>query len=60
MEELVRKMAELVLEENIQYVGADVAEKAIQEIENSKEGGEENNGDNKEKETRGRKRTTTK
>ena len=59
MKELVRKMAQLVLEENIQYVGADIAQKAIQEIENNKEGGEENYEENKKENGRG-KRTTIK
>ena len=41
LDELIRKMATLVIEENQSYLGIDVAEDAIQEIENE-EGGEDN------------------
>lgn len=41
LDELIRRMATLVIEENQSYLGIDVAEDAIQEIENE-EGGEDN------------------
>ena len=51
MEELVRKMAEVILSENKQYVGEDVAEKAIEEIKKG-----ENENEKVTKKTRGRKK----
>ncbi len=39
-EELVRKMAEVVISENKAYLGGDLANEAIEEIQNSEEGGE--------------------
>ena len=39
-EELVRKMAEVVISENKSYLGEDLANEAIEEIQNSEEGGE--------------------
>ena len=51
MDELITKMAKIILEENKEYVGKDIAEDAIKEIE---KGG---NGENEEKKsTRGRKK----
>lgn len=55
MEELVRKMAEIIIGDNRNYVGVDVASEAIKELEKSKEEGEENNEEIK-KTTRGRKK----
>ena len=52
MEELINKMAQVILSENKQYVGEKVAEAAIEEI---KEGGKENEAKAK-KTTRGRKK----
>lgn len=56
LEELVKKMAQIVLEENKRYVGEEVAEEAIEEIRNTEEGG---SGNEKIKEKRTR-RTTAK
>ena len=52
MEELINKMAQVILSENKQYVGEKVSEAAIEEI---KEGGKENEAKAK-KTTRGRKK----
>lgn len=57
MEELVRKMAEIIIGDNRNYVGVDVASEAIKELEKSKEEGEGNNEEIK-KTTRGRKKKT--
>ena len=57
MEELVRKMAQIIIGDNRNYVGLDTAAEAIKELENSKEEGEENNEGIK-KTTRGRKKKT--
>lgn len=63
LEELVKKMAEIILSENKEYVGEEIAEQAIEEIRQSeeKEGGEEQNEEVQEttKTTR-RKRATVK
>lgn len=42
-EELVRKMAEIVINDNKEYVGKETASKAIEELQNTKEGGQEIN-----------------
>ncbi len=56
MDKLIRNMAEIILSENQAYVGYDVAQEAIQEIENeNKEGGKDN--EEKQKTTRRRKST---
>ena len=61
MEKLIRNMAEIILSENQAYVGYDVAQEAIQEIENenieeeNKKGGNDN--EEKQKTTRRRKST---
>lgn len=55
MEELVRKMAEVIIGDNRNYVGVDIASEAIKELEKAKEEGEENNEEIK-KTTRGRKK----
>lgn len=60
LDELINKMAELVLDENRAYIGEDVAQKAIEELNKTVEGGEETNEEIKEKSTRGRKRKTVK
>ena len=60
LEELVRKMAKMVIEENREYVGAKTAEAAIEELNNPKKEGENANEKVKEKKTTRRKRTTTK
>ena len=57
MEELVRKMAEVIIGDNRNYVGVDIASEAIKELEKAKEEGEENNEEIK-KTTRGRKKKT--
>lgn len=41
-DELVRQMAESILKENQRYVGKEVTEKAIEKINNTEEGGKEN------------------
>lgn len=57
IEELVRKMAQMVLDQNREYIGGDVAQQAIEEIQNE-EKGEKTDEKVKEKTTRGRKRKT--
>ena len=63
-EDLVKQMAEMILGENRQYVGEDVAQAAIKElrkeIENESKGGSKNNEEVKKTSARGRKRKTTK
>lgn len=61
LEELVKRMAEIILGENKEYVGQEIADQAIEEIRKTEEGGEEQNEEVKEttKTTR-RKRATTK
>ena len=53
MQELVRRMAEVYLSKNRRYVGQDIADQAIKEL-NQEEGGEKNEEEQKPK--RGRKR----
>mgnify|MGYP001623077176 CR=1 FL=1 len=61
LETLVQKMAELVLDQNRQYVGNTVVDQAIEEIKKmQKEGGTKEDEKVKEKSTRGRKKKTTK
>lgn len=60
MQELIRKMAEMVLNENRQYVGNDVAEAAINKINETEEEGDNEDEQSKEKTTSRRKRKTTK
>ena len=57
LDELVRRMAAIVIDENRRYVGQDVAQEAINELENSQEGGNSNE-EVKEVRTRGRKKKT--
>ena len=46
-EELVKQMAEVLLKENEKYVGKDVAEKAIEKLNNTEEGGKTNEQETK-------------
>lgn len=57
MDDLISKMAQIIIEENEQYIGKEVKDKAIEKVnkENTKEGG---NTDGKKKTTRGRKKAT--
>ena len=55
LEELVEKMAKIIIKENEQYVGEEIAEKAIEEIEKGGDANEES----KTKVTRGRKKKAT-
>ena len=52
-------MAKLIIQENEQYLGTELTDKAIEKLdeEKTKEGG---NANEKRKTTRGRKKTTTK
>ncbi len=59
LEILVEKMAKIVLSDNKEYVGKDIAEKAIKEIDNKQKKGEETNEQGKKTTTRGRKKKTT-
>ncbi len=59
LEELVRKMAQIVLEENQAYVGPSVAKEAIEEIKNPKKTEGKTDEKIKTKTTRGRKKKTT-
>lgn len=66
-EDMIEKMAEIILSENREYVGNDIAEKAIKELkkqidkqeETESEGGKLENEKEQEKTTRGRKRKST-
>lgn len=60
MQELVRKMAEMVLNDNRQYVGDDIAEKAISKLKEIQEKGEKEDEKIKEKTASRRKRNATK
>ncbi len=60
MDELIRKMAEMVLNDNRQYVGDDVAEAAINKIKETEEEGDNDNEQSKKKTTSSRKRKTSK
>lgn len=60
MDELIRKMAEMVLNDNRQYVGDDVAEAAINKIKETEEEGDNDNEQRKKKTTSIRKRKTSK
>lgn len=42
MEKMIQEMAKLIIEENKEYIGQDVAEKAINDISEQQEGGKEN------------------
>ena len=61
MDKLIRNMAEIILSENQAYVGYDVAQEAIQEIENESIGEENKEGgnDNEEKQKTTRRRKST-
>ena len=41
LDELVNNLAQLIIKENRQYIGADVAEQAVNEIEKEKEEGQD-------------------
>lgn len=56
--EIVKKMAEMILDENKKYVGKEVAEEAIKEIKKN-EGGNGDDDEIKKTTTRGRKRKST-
>ncbi len=58
LEILVEKMAKIILEENKQYVGGEIAQKAIDQIQKSQEKGEKANEEVKKKSARGRKKQT--
>lgn len=66
-EDMIEKMAEIILSENREYVGNDIAEKAIEELKKQidkqekteSEGGKLENEKEQEKTTRGRKRKST-
>lgn len=57
IDDLIAQMAKLIIEENEQYIGTDVKEKAIDKLEeeSTKEGGKQDG----KKTTRGRKKSTT-
>lgn len=55
LEELIKKMAEVIIGDNRNYIGTDVAVQAIEELNNSKEKGEKKDEEIK-KTTRGRKK----
>ena len=59
LEDLIKQMAEIIIGDNRNYIGPDVAVEAINELENSKEEGEDNSDEKVKKETRGRKKKTT-
>ena len=54
MDDLIDQVAKLILEENEPYIGTEVKDKAIEKLEETKEGGKANG-----KKTRGRKKSTT-
>ena len=58
LETLVQKMAEIILSDNKDYVGEDIAQKAIEEIKNPKEKGAKANEEVQKRTTRGRKKKT--
>ena len=58
MEELVRKMAQIIIGDNRNYVGVDVAAEAIKELEKSKEEGEESDEEIKKTTKKKKKKTT--
>lgn len=59
IDDLISEMAKLIIQENEQYLGTELTDKAIEKLdeEKTKEGG---NANEKRKTTRGRKKTTTK
>ena len=59
MDDLIAQMAKIIIQENEQYLGTELTDRAIEKIdyENTKEGG---NPNDKRKTTRGRKKTTAK
>lgn len=59
IDDLIAEMAKMIIQENEQYLGAELTDKAIEKVteENTKQGG---NANEKSKKTRGRKKSTTK
>ena len=59
IDELISEMAKMIIQENEEYLGEELTEKAIEKVdeENTKEGG---NANVQKKTTRGRKKSTTK
>ena len=59
MDDLIAQMAKIIIQENEQYLGTELTDRAIEKIddEKTKEGG---NANEKRKTTRGRKKTTAK
>ena len=59
IDDLIAEMAKMIIQENEQYLGKELTNKAIEKVEenNTKEGGNENV---QKKTTRGRKKSTTK
>ena len=57
IDDFIAEMAKFIIEENEQYIGKDLKDKAIEKVEeeNTKEGGK---ADGKKKATRGRKKAT--
>lgn len=58
LEILVKKMAEIILNENREYVGDNIATKAIKEIKNKDKKEEKTNDESQKTTTRGRKKKT--
>ena len=59
IDDLIAEMAKMIIQENEQYLGTELADKAIEKVDedNTKEGGK---ADVQKKKTRGRKKSTTK
>jgi len=57
MDDLIMKMATVILEENAEYLGAEVTKEAVARVEQEKKGGKKD-GEKVSKTTRGRKSTT--
>ena len=59
IDDLIAEMAKMIIQENEQYLGTELTDKAVEKVEeeNTKEGGNENG---KKKTSRGRKKSTTK
>lgn len=53
MDDIIDELAKMILEENEQYIGKEIKDKAIEKIEETKEGGNEDG-----KKTKGRKKST--
>lgn len=57
IEDLILELAQDLVKQNQRYIGKDIADKAIEKIQNDKESSEGGNGDEKEQSTTSRKRT---